>query len=47
MEVGRRAGDSRVVYRVRGGRVTHVGLAGPGVARKAKLLKAASKRALN
>ena len=46
MKVGKRAGDNRVVYRVRRGRVTHVGLAEPKVARKAKLLRAAAKRAL-
>ena len=47
MEVGKRAGGNRVVYRVRGGRVTHVGLADRRVARKNKLLNAAAKRALD
>jgi microsomal dipeptidase-like Zn-dependent dipeptidase len=47
MEVGGRAGKNRVVYRVRGGKVTHVGLAQAAVAHKTKLLNAAAKRALD
>jgi hypothetical protein len=46
MQTAGRSGDGRVVYRVKGGTVTHVGVATKKLARNGGRLEKAAKQAL-